>query len=76
MSSVAGYNVKEEASEIKKNLFQNRDNFIMLIVAGVTGGLITRALSSESLKRESILSSILNRLGIGKSYDEDEDEDE
>jgi formylmethanofuran dehydrogenase subunit E-like metal-binding protein len=74
MSSIAGYNVKEEASEIKKNLFENRDSFLMLIVAGVTGGLITRALSSESLKKESILSSILNRLGIGESYDEDEDE--
>jgi len=75
MSSIAGYNVKEEASEIKKNLFQNRDSFLMLIVAGVTGGLITRALSSESLKKKSILGSLFERLGIGSDY-EDEDEDE
>jgi hypothetical protein len=75
MSSIAGYNVKEETTEIKKNLFENRDSFIMLIIAGVTGGLITRALSSESLKKKSILGSLFERLGIGSDY-EDEDEDE
>ena len=34
-----GYDVKEEATEVKKNLFENRDNFIMLVVAGVVGGI-------------------------------------
>ena len=42
MASLAGYNVKEEATEVKKNLFENRDSFIMLVVAGVVGGVITR----------------------------------
>ena len=31
MSSISGYNVKEEVTEVKKNLFENRDNFIMLV---------------------------------------------
>jgi len=30
-----GYDIKEEATEVKKNLFERRDNFIMLVVAGV-----------------------------------------
>ena len=28
MASLAGYNVKEEATEIKKNLWESRDNII------------------------------------------------
>ena len=75
MASLAGYNVKEEASEVKKNLFENRDSFIMLIVAGVTGGLITRALSSESLKKKSILGSIFERLRGESGYEDEEDEE-
>ena len=37
---VLGYDVKEEATEVKKNLFENRDSFVMLVVAGVVGGRI------------------------------------
>jgi len=37
-----GYDIKEEATEVKKNLFERRDNFIMLVVAGVVGGIVTR----------------------------------
>ena len=47
MSSLAGYNVKEEVSEVKKNLFENRDTFLMLVVAGVVGGAITLLLHNH-----------------------------
>ncbi len=69
-----GYDVKEEASEVKKNLFQNRDTFVMLVIAGVTGGLLTRAFSSEGLRKESILGKIGSWFGYGREYDEDDDE--
>ena len=64
-----GYNVKEEATEIKKNLFQGRDNFIMLVVAGVVGGVITRAVIPKSITEGSILGRFKSWFG----YDEEED---
>jgi hypothetical protein len=63
-----GYNVKEEASEVKKNLFENRDSFIMLVVAGVVGGVITRAVIPKSITEGSILNRIKSLFG----YDEEE----
>ena len=67
-----GYNVKEEATEIKKNLFQGRDNFIMLVVAGVVGGVITRAVIPKSITEGSILNRIKSLFG----YDQEEEEEE
>ena len=49
-----GYDVKEEASEVKKNLFENRDSFVMLVVAGVVGGIITRFVIPKSITEGSI----------------------
>ena len=43
------YNVKEEVKEVKKNLFDNRDTFIMLVGAGVVGGAITRFVIPKSV---------------------------
>ena len=48
------YNVKEEAKEVKKNLVENRDTFIMLVVAGVVGGVITRFVFPKSVTEGSI----------------------
>lgn len=48
------YNVKEEAQEVKKNLVENRDTFIMLVVAGVVGGVITRFVIPKSVIEGSI----------------------
>jgi len=48
------YNVKEEVKEVKKNLFDNRDTFIMLVVAGVVGGAITRFVIPKSVTEGSI----------------------
>jgi len=68
-----GYDVKEEATEVKKNLFENRDTFVMLVIAGITGGLLTRAFSSEGLRKESVLGKIGSWFGYGQSDDEDDD---
>jgi len=73
MASLAGYNVGEEVTEVKKNLVTNRDTFIMLVVAGITGGLLTRAFSSEGLRKESVLGKIGSWFGYGKEeYEEEE----
>ncbi len=67
-----GYDVKEEATEIKQNLFQGRDNFIMLVVAGVVGGVITRAVIPKSITE----GSILNRIKSWFGYDQEEEYEE
>jgi len=64
MSSLAGYNVKEEASEVKKNLFENRDTFVMLVVAGVVGGAITRFVIPKSITEGSVFSRLKSWIGL------------
>ena len=64
MSSLAGYNVKEEATEVKKNLFDNRDTFVMLVVAGVVGGAITRFVIPKSVTEGSIFSRLKSWIGL------------
>ena len=63
MASLAGYNVKEEASEVKKNLFENRDTFVMLVVAGVVGGAITRFVIPKSITEGSVFSRFKSWFG-------------
>ena len=70
MSSIAGYNVKEEATEVKKNLFENRDTFLMLVVAGVVGGIVTRFI----VPKEITEGSIFNRFRSWFGYDDEEEE--
>ena len=67
-----GYDVKEEVTEVKKNLFENRDSFIMLVVAGVVGGIITRAVIPKSITE----GSILNRIKSWFGYDQEEEYEE
>ena len=57
-----GYDVKEEATEIKQNLFQGRDSFIMLVVAGVVGGMITRLVVPKEVTEGSILNKVKSYL--------------
>ena len=64
MSSLAGYNVGEEASEVKKNLFENRDTFVMLVVAGVVGGAITRFVIPKEITEGSIFSRVRSWIGL------------
>ena len=72
MSSIAGYNVKEEVTEVKKNLFESRDTFLMLVVAGVVGGAITRFIIPKSITE----GSVFNRVKSWFGYDQEEEEEE
>jgi len=72
MASLAGYNVKEEASEVKKNLFENRDTFVMLVIASVVGGAITRFVIPKSVTEGSVFSRFKSWFG----YDQEEYEEE
>ena len=73
MASLAGYNVKEEASEVKKNLFENRHTFVMLVVAGVVGGAITRFVIPKSITEGSVFSRFRSWFGYGQEeYEEEE----
>ncbi len=63
------YSVKEEAKEIKDNLVKNRDSFIMLVVAGVVGGVITRIVIPKSITEGSIFDRF--KSWFGKDYEED-----
>ena len=68
-----GYDVKEEATEVKKNLFENRDSFIMLVVAGVVGGVITRFVIPKSITEGSVFSRFKSWFGYDEEeYDEEE----
>ena len=66
-----GYDVKEEVTEVKKNLFENRDSFIMLVVAGVVGGVITRFVIPKSVTEGSVFSRFKSWFG----YDQEEEEE-
>jgi len=68
-----GYDVKEEATEVKTNLFENRDSFIMLVVAGVVGGAITRFVIPKSVTEGSIFSRLKSWIGYGQEEEEEEE---
>ena len=72
MASLAGYNVKEEATEIKQNLIGSRDNMIMLVLAGVVGGVVTRFIVPRAVTE----GSIFNRFKSWFGYDQEEYEEE
>ena len=62
------YNVKEEVKEVKKNLFDNRDTFIMLVGAGVVGGAITRFVITKSVTEGSIFNRFSSWFGREDEY--------
>ena len=73
MASLAGYNVKEEATEVKKNLFENRDTFVMLVIASVVGGAITRFVIPKSVTEGSIFNRFKSWFGYDQEgYEEEE----
>ena len=66
-----GYDVKEEATEIKKNLFESRDSFVMLVVAGVVGGIITRFVIPKSVTEGSVFSRFKSWCGYAQEEEEE-----
>ena len=67
-----GYDVKEEATEIKQNLVGSRDSIITLVIAGVIGGVITRFVIPKSVTE----GSVFNRFKSWFGYDEEEYDEE
>ena len=72
MSSIAGYNVKEEATEIKQNLWSSRDSIITLVVAGVVGGIVTRFIVPKSITEGSVFSRFKSLFGYGQEEEEED----
>ena len=66
-----GYDVKEEATEIKEDLRGSRNNLILLLLGSVIGGVIVRAIVPKAVTE----GSIFNRLKSWFGYDEEEEED-
>ena len=71
MSSIAGYNVKEEATEIKEDLRGSRNNLILLLLGSVIGGVIVRVIVPKAVTE----GSIFNRLKSWFGYEEEEELD-
>ena len=67
-----GYDVKEEATEIKEDLRGSRNNLILLLLGSVIGGVIVRVIVPKAVTE----GSIFNRLKSWFGYDQEEEEEE
>ena len=67
-----GYDVKEEATEIKEDLRGSRNNLILLLLGSVIGGVIVRVIVPKDVTE----GSIFNRLKSWFGYDQEEEEEE
>ena len=68
---VFGYGIKEEATEVKKELWSSRNNLILLLLGSVIGGVIVRAIVPKTVTE----GTIFNRLKSWFGYDQEEEED-
>ena len=67
-----GYDVKEEATEIKEDLRGSRNNLILLLLGSVIGGVIVRVIVPKAVTE----GSIFNRLKSWFGYDQEEEEED
>ena len=67
-----GYDVKEEATEIKEDLRGSRNNLILLLLGSVIGGVLVRAIVPKSVTE----GSIFNRFKSWFGYDQEEEYEE
>ena len=67
-----GYDVKEEATEIKEDLRGSRNNLILLLLGSVIGGVIVRVIVPKSVTE----GSIFNRFKSWFGYDQEEEYEE
>jgi len=67
---VFGYGIKEEATEVKKELWSSRNNLILLLLGSVIGGVLVRAIVPKTVTEGSIFNRIKSWLG----YDQEEEE--
>jgi len=68
---VFGYGIKEEATEVKEELWSSRNNLILLLLGSVIGGVIVRAIVPKTVTEGSIFNRIKSWLG----YDQEEEEE-
>ena len=69
---VFGYGIKEEATEVKKELWSSRNNLILLLLGSVIGGVLVRAIVPKTVTE----GSIFNRIKSWFGYDQEEEEEE
>jgi hypothetical protein len=68
MSSVTGYNIKEEVKEIGSDISKSRNDIVIGILSFLGGTIIANSLTDKS---------VMDRIKSFVGYDdEDEDEDE
>ena len=72
MASLAGYNVGEEVTEVKKELWQSRNSLILVLLGSVIGGVLVRAIVPKSVTE----GSIFNRFRSWFGYDQEEEEED
>ena len=72
MVSIVGYNVGEEATEVKKELWQSRNSLILVLIGSVIGGVLVRAIVPKSVTE----GSIFNRFKSWFGYDQEEEYEE
>ena len=69
---VFGYGIKEEATEVKKELWDSRNNLILLLLGSVIGGVLVRAIVPKTVTE----GSIFNRIKSWFGYDQEEEFEE
>ena len=69
---VFGYGIKEEATEVKKELWSSRNNLILLLLGSVIGGVLVRAIVPKTVTE----GTIFNRLKSWFGYDQEEEDEE
>ena len=69
---VFGYGIKEEATEVKKELWSSRNNLILLLLGSVIGGVIVRVIVPKAVTE----GSIFNRFKSWFGYDQEEEFEE
>ena len=72
---VFGYGIKEEATEVKKELWSSRNNLILLLLGSVIGGVIVRAIVPKTVTEGSIFNRIKSWLGYDQEEEYEEEEE-
>ena len=67
MSSIAGYNIKEEAKEIGSEISASRNELILGVLSFIAGTILARGLTEES---------VIDKIKSWFGYDQEEYEEE
>ena len=70
-----GYDVKEEATEIKEDLRGSSNNLILLLLGSVIGGVIVRVIVPKAVTEGSIFNRLKSRFGYDQEEEYEEEEE-